>query len=193
MAPPATLLRAERWISLRLEIMEVQLLVRSKTGQVPREYVFPVKNRVVLGRSPESPVPLEGAAISREHVALELVGGAVYATDLSNNGTWINGDRLKREQRTQLENGDSMELPDYQISVQIRLPNATPAIEPPRARPESVTDPVAAPPPAPKPVRPVNDTALKIPRRSFSILEVWVLFLAVLAAALMIYYGFLVP
>ncbi len=178
---------------VRMEFMEVQLLVTSNSGQAPRGYVFPLKNRVVLGRSPESPIPLEGAAISREHVVLELAGGSVYATDLSNNGTWINGNRLKREQRTPLENGDSMELPDYQISVQLRQPGATPAIEQPQARAVEVAIPAEPPPPVLKPVRAANDQAPKIPRRALSLLDIWILFLAVLAVALMIYYGLLVP
>jgi predicted component of type VI protein secretion system len=174
-----------------MEFMEVQLLVKSKSGQAPRDYVFPMKNRVVLGRSPESPVPLEGAAISREHLVLELVGGAVYATDLSNNGTWINGNRLKREERSQLENGDSLELPDYQISFQIRKPNATPAA---KQQPVPAVD--VAPEtsqPTTKSVRPANHEAVKAVRRAFSLLDIWILFLAVMVVALMIYYGFLVP
>jgi predicted component of type VI protein secretion system len=173
--------------------MEVQLLVKSNSGQAPRDYVFSLENRVVLGRSPESPVPLEGAAISREHLALELVGGTVYATDLSNNGTWINGNRLKREERTQLENGDSMELPDYQISFQIRQPSATPITEQQQARAMDVVISAKSPPRTSKPGGPANDEAPKIPRRSFSLLDIWVLFLALLAVALMIYYGLLVP
>jgi predicted component of type VI protein secretion system len=51
---------------------------------------------------------------------LELVGENVYAIDLSNNGTWINGNRLKKEERVQLSSGDSLELPEYQISFHIR-------------------------------------------------------------------------
>jgi predicted component of type VI protein secretion system len=172
--------------------MEVQLLVKSKSGQAPRDYVFPLKNRVVLGRSPESAVPLEGAAISREHLALELVGGTVYATDLSNNGTWINGNRLKREERAPLENGDSLELPDYQISFQIRNPSAIPAAGQQPVRAVDVTIAPEPPLPATKVVRPVSNEGVKAPGRTFSLLDIWILFLAVLVVALMLYYGFLV-
>lgn len=173
--------------------MEVQLLVKSKSGQAPRDYVFPMKNRVVLGRSPESAVPLEGAAISREHLVLELVGGMVYATDLSNNGTWINGNRLKREERAPLENGDSLELPDYQISFQIRNPSDTPIAEQPPVR---AVDLATAPEPSlptTQVVRPVYNEALKPAGRTFSLLDIWILFLAVLVVALVLYYWLLVP
>jgi len=124
---------------------------------------------------------------------LELVGSTVYATDLSNNGTWINGNRLKREQRSQLENGDSLELPDYQINFQFRSPSATPAAE---QQPVRVVDVAIAPEPllpTTNSVRPATIEAIKPPRRAFSLLDIWILFLAVLAVALMIYYGFLVP
>src|SRR5262245_5424751 len=100
--------------------MEVQLQVKSNSGQAPRDYLFPINQRVVLGRSPESAVPLEGVSISREHLALESAGDSVYAIDLSNNGTWVNGNRLKKEERVQLSSGDLLEVPDYQISFQIR-------------------------------------------------------------------------
>jgi predicted component of type VI protein secretion system len=176
-----------------MEFMEVQLLVKSKSGQAPRDYVLPIKNRVVLGRSPESPVPLEGAAISREHLVLELVGGTVYATDLSNNGTWINGNRLKREERSQLENGDSLELPDYQISFQIRNPSTTSTAE---QQPVRAVDVAIAPEPSlptTNSVRPAHNEVVKPPSRAFSLLDIWILLLAVLAIALMIYYGLLVP
>lgn len=173
--------------------MEVQLLVKSKSGQAPRDYVFPIKNRVVLGRSPESAVALEGAAISREHLVLELVGDRVYATDLSNNGTWINGNRLKREERAPLENGDSLELPDYQIVFQIRDPSDTPIAGQPPDR--AVDVPIAPEPslPTTQPVRPVNNQTVTPPRRTLSLLDIWILFLAVLVVALILYYGFLVP
>ena len=171
-----------------MEFMEVQLLVKSKSGQAPRDYVFPIKNRVVLGRSPESPVPLEGAAISREHLVLELVGSTVYATDLSNNGTWINGNRLKREERSQLENGDSLELPDYQISFQIRKPGSTPIAEQQPTRAVDVTIAPGASLPTTMSVRPAGHEAAKPARRAFSLLDIWILFLAVLVVALLIYW-----
>ncbi|MCI0420763.1 MAG: FHA domain-containing protein [Acidobacteria bacterium] len=173
--------------------MEVQLLVRSSSGKTPQDYVFPLKERVVLGRSPESPVPLEGPAISREHLVLELVGDAVYATDLSNNGTWINGNRLRREERIQLASGDSMELPDYQISFQIRRPAEGPAAAQKQTRSVSVVIPSDSPPPPPKAVRREMTEMPKEKTRSFTLLDVWILLLAVLALGLIAYYAFLVP
>jgi predicted component of type VI protein secretion system len=176
--------------------MEVQLLVRSSSEQASRDYVFPIKQRVVLGRSPESAVPLEGTSISREHLALELVGENVYAIDLSNNGTWINGNRLKKEERVQLSSGDSLELPEYQISFHIRhkAEAPAPASEQKQSSTVKVVVPSELPPTRQSPVRqpealpPQEQTESK----SLTLLEIWTLLITLLVIALIAYYAFLV-
>ena len=177
--------------------MEVHLLVRSNSEEAPRGYVFPMKGRVVLGRSPESAVPLEGTSISREHLVLELVGDTVYATDLSNNGTWVNGNRLRREERIQLSSGDSMELPDYQISFRIQEKAGTPAPTPERiqAGTVSVVVPSDLPPARQSPVnRQTHERSRqeKTGLSSFTVLEIWTFLLALLALGVIAYYVFLV-
>lgn len=177
--------------------MEVQLLVRSNSEEAPRDYIFPMKERVVLGRSPESAVPLEGTAISREHLVLELVGDTVYATDLSNNGTWINGNRLRREERIQLSSGDSLELPDYQISFHVHQKPEGPApiVETHQTATVSIAVPSEPPPARQKPVpRQPEETRPEEKKRSssFTLLEIWTLLIALLAVGLIAYYAFLV-
>jgi len=124
---------------------------------------------------------------------LELVGGTVYATDLSNNGTWINGNRLKREQRAPLKNGGLDGVAGLSDPLSDTTTGCHSNREQPQARTLNVVAPANPPQRNPKPVLPTNDQTLKIPRRSFSILDIWVLFLAVLVVALMIYYSLLVP
>ena len=177
--------------------MEVQLLVRSSSEQASRDYVFPIKQRVVLGRSPESAVPLEGPSISREHLVLELVGDTVYATDLSNNGTWINGNRLKREERVQLSSGDSLELPEYQISFHIRPKAEAPAPVPEQKQSSSVKVVVPSELPATRqnPVRRQPEAVPpqeKTESKSLTLLEIWTLLITLLVIALIAYYAFLV-
>ena len=176
--------------------MEVQLLVRSSSEQASRDYVFPIKQRVVLGRSPESAVPLEGTSISREHLALELVGENVYAIDLSNNGTWINGNRLKKEERVQLSSGDSLELPEYQISFHIRHKGEAPAPAPEQKQSSSVKVVVPSELPATRqnPVRQAEAVPPqeKTESKSLTLLEIWTLLITLLAIGLIAYYAFLV-
>ena len=176
--------------------MEVQLLVRSSSEQASRDYVFPIKQRVVLGRSPESAVPLEGTSISREHLALELVGENVYAIDLSNNGTWINGNRLKKEERVQLSSGDSLELPEYQISFHIRHKAESPAPAPEQNQSSTVkvVVPSELPPTRQNPVRQAEAVPPqeKTESKSLTLLEIWTLLITLLAIGLIAYYAFLV-
>ena len=177
--------------------MEVQLLVRSSSEQASRDYVFPIKQRVVLGRSPESAVPLEGTSISREHLALELVGENVYAIDLSNNGTWINGNRLKKEERVQLSSGDSLELPEYQISFHIRPKAEAPAPVPEQKQSSSVKVVVPSELPATRqnPVRRQPEAVPpqeKTESKSLTLLEIWTLLITLLVLGLIAYYAFLV-
>jgi predicted component of type VI protein secretion system len=176
--------------------MEVQLLVRSSSEQASRDYVFPIKQRVVLGRSPESAVPLEGTSISREHLALELVGENVYAIDLSNNGTWINGNRLKKEERVQLSSGDSLELPEYQISFHIRDKAESPAPAPEQNQSSTVkvVVPSELPPTRQNPVRQAEAVPPqeKTESKSLTLLEIWTLLITLLVIALIAYYAFLV-
>lgn len=176
--------------------MEVQLLVKSNSEQASRDYVFPLKQRVVLGRSPESAVPLEGTSISREHLALELVGDSVYAIDLSNNGTWINGNRLKKEERVQLSSGDSLELPDYQISFHIRGKTEAPApvLEQKQTSSVKVVVPSEPPPTRQEPVRrQAAPPPAKAESKSVTFLEIWTLLITLFAIGLIAYYALLVP
>ena len=176
--------------------MDVQLQVKSNTGQASQNYVFPMKQRVVLGRSPESAVPLEGISISREHLALELAGESVYAIDLSNNGTWVNGNRLKKEERVQLSSGDLLELPDYQISFQIcGKTEAPPAPVESETRSVKVIIPAEPPPDRQEPARrraEATPPTVKVESKWLSLSEIWTLLVALLAIGLIVYYTLLV-
>src|SRR5262245_5924365 len=175
--------------------MQVQLLVKSNSDAKPRDYVLQVKERLILGRSPESAIPLEGTSISREHVALELVGDSVYAIDLSNNGTWINGNRLKKEERVQLASGDSLELPEYQIGFHIRDTAQVPlSTSEQQQNSVKVVVPSEVLPTRQSPVRPQPEASRSLEKtesKSLTLLEIWTLLITLLAIGLIAYYAVL--
>ena len=54
-----------------------------------------VKDRMVLGRSSRTDLPIKHTSISREHVAFVREGEIWFVEDLgSSNGTWVNKDKI---------------------------------------------------------------------------------------------------
>ena len=97
--------------------MEIQLQVRSKSDGTFQESKHVLDRELVIGRGAECGVVLEGTGLSREHIRLEPDGDGLSVTDLSSNGTWINGARLRRDEKYTLRSGDSIELPGFTLSI----------------------------------------------------------------------------
>lgn len=118
--------------------LELSIEIRD-TGEVSVQRL-PLEDRIVLGRGPESPVALDGPLISREHIAFERFNGKLSVTDLSSNGSWINGEQVTPGRRYLLSDGDRVQVPGYEM-----IPTLLPS-------PEEKTAPAAAaaaPPPPP--------------------------------------------
>lgn len=102
--------------------MEIELAIEAKeTGEVV-ERRLPLPRRVTLGRGPESPVPLDGNGLSREHIAFQPENGGVHLVDLSVNGTWINGRRLQPGKSQPVTAADRIEIPGYSIRLRVHAP-----------------------------------------------------------------------
>ena len=72
--------------------------------------------RAVIGRSSECDIPLDVAAVSRQHAALVEEGGQYYVEDLeSRNGTFLNDRPVVR--RTPLKHGDRILICDQVLSL----------------------------------------------------------------------------
>ncbi|HVG61475.1 MAG TPA: FHA domain-containing protein [Hyalangium sp.] len=72
--------------------------------------LYPIKTKVVVGRTPPAVVLLEDDSISRKHAELERTGRGVMLRDLgSANGTLLNGERLGQEP-VQLSPGDIVQF-----------------------------------------------------------------------------------
>lgn len=99
--------------------MEVLLSIQSKTDGSVREIKREIADGLAIGRGAEEGVLLDGPDLSREHLILTADGSNVYVTDLSNNGTWLNGTRLRRSVKSRVRPEDSIEVPGYILTFQL--------------------------------------------------------------------------
>lgn len=76
----------------------------------------------LLGRHPDSVVPIECRAVSRSHARLTVGDGLAILADLgSRNGTYVCGRRIERP--TQLQDGDDIRVGSVVFGVR------TPSLE----------------------------------------------------------------
>src|SRR5262249_30236410 len=106
--------------------MDVRLLITSKKEGRQQEVTVSAANQFVLGRGPASAALLDGPGISREHVAISVDRSEIFVTDLSVNGTWINGKRLAQHQKHRVEQEDVVEIPGYEFVFQVEDSAAQP-------------------------------------------------------------------
>ncbi|HUB06661.1 MAG TPA: adenylate/guanylate cyclase domain-containing protein [Myxococcales bacterium] len=73
-----------------------------------KQVIFPLNQRVTLGRHPANVAQLDDREVSKEHAVIEAVGGAFRIKDLnSSNGTFVNGRRVAE---LALRDGDEIRL-----------------------------------------------------------------------------------
>lgn len=144
----------------------------------------PVNGRLVLGRGPDSAVPLEAPGISRDHLEVQVEDSALMLTDLSSNGTWINGVRMPQGRKCKVREDDFIELPGYEIHLQLAGGSA--------AAPAPAPAIPAVPPPARSSKAPVAPAAsgARTPSlaASFTGLELFLLLVALACVALLTFY-----
>jgi predicted component of type VI protein secretion system len=135
--------------------MDILLSIRAKADSTTREVRSAIGDGLVIGRGAEQGVLLDGPDLSREHLVITAEGTNLFLTDLSSNGTWLNGTRLKRSVKTQISVDDLIEIPGYALNLkyadQPEKVAAAPVPSPPP--PVAAPEPVAVPPhqpPAPK-------------------------------------------
>jgi len=157
--------------------LQLELFVTSKTDNKVQSFRCELRDRLILGRGPESPVPLEDSAISREHLAFWLEAGAIFAADLSNNGSWVNGTRIPRSPGSRVAEQDSIEVPGYEIRFRV-LPDTA-----------AETAPASLPPAAAQASGPASaGQRLSAVAGAFSGLEKFLVVLALVSLGLLVYY-----
>ncbi|MBI1352773.1 MAG: FHA domain-containing protein [Acidobacteria bacterium] len=128
--------------------MELLLFVTDGSSEAPQQHRFPEPERLTLGRGPQSPVLLDGPAVSREHLTLDVRDGELWATDVSSNGSWINGRTMQSGAPQRVGAGDEIRIGDYLLRFRLERDEPVPAppdADPPKAAAEAA--PAAAPPP----------------------------------------------
>lgn len=64
---------------------------------------------ITVGRSPENQVVIDDMTISRTHAKIEVDdANSIFITDISKNGTYVNGQRLFVNLRKQILRGDNV-------------------------------------------------------------------------------------
>lgn len=103
--------------------MDIELLLTEEETGDERSTRLNLDGRCVIGRDADCDLPLPSKGISRNHFALESENGRVYVTDLSNNGTWLDGAKMTRNSRQLVSARSVITVPGYRI--QLRLPQPT--------------------------------------------------------------------
>lgn len=104
-------------------MLTLTLIVRDDP-RPPRTHEV-TKLKVILGRSPQCDVLLEGRELgaSAEHARIELLGGAYYIFDQgSTNGTIFNGTRIRAHSSVPLADGDKIYIGRWVIACSIQSP-----------------------------------------------------------------------
>lgn len=95
-----------------------------KEGRV-RHYPILVKE-FLIGRASHCHLVLDSDRrfISREHALITHAKGRYWISDLSINGTWLNGSRLTRLRQEPLHDGDAITLEDWEFTFHLNSDSA---------------------------------------------------------------------
>jgi len=105
--------------------MQVTLIRLDTSTQETIETQIDIEDRVFFGRQIDSPLTLQGEALSRQHFALFMAEEQLMIENLSINGTSLNKEALAIKNPVSVQSGDVVEVPNYQIRLELRgaLPN----------------------------------------------------------------------
>jgi FHA domain/zinc-ribbon domain len=93
------------------------LVIRSGGGRVGES--FPLdRDRMTIGRRPDSDIFLDDVTVSRDHSLVVRRGGDLYLDDLGSlNGSYVNRRRIESHR---LEDGDELQIGKYKLSYLAR-------------------------------------------------------------------------
>jgi FHA domain/zinc-ribbon domain len=89
------------------------IIVRSGGGRAGEAYVLE-RDRLTIGRSPDSDIFLDDVTVSRRHAVLARTASGFSIEDLGSlNGTFVNRRRVDVQQ---LEDGDDVQVGKYKLT-----------------------------------------------------------------------------
>lgn len=95
--------------------------------------VVPLQGRMTVGRGEGCDIVLEATEVSRQHAALEVAPEGVVVEDLdSSNGTFVNGERVRKKQAGR---GDEIAFDKLRFRLEMATRGETARRPPPTPRP----------------------------------------------------------
>ena len=89
------------------------LVIRAGGGRVGESFAL-TRDRMTIGRRPDSDVFLDDVTVSRDHALLVRRGSDLYLDDLGSlNGSYVNRKRIESHQ---LEDGDELQIGKYKLT-----------------------------------------------------------------------------
>lgn len=85
--------------------VSAEIIIEMPNGQGRR--VELAQPAVIIGRSQTATVTLDAPVISRQHARIDRIGDEFWLTDMSSNGTLLNGSRISS---ARIQNGDLITL-----------------------------------------------------------------------------------
>ncbi|HEX7672009.1 MAG TPA: FHA domain-containing protein, partial [Polyangiaceae bacterium] len=111
----------------------VQVVVTEPGSRRTTALSFPPTETVWIGRDPACHVVLPSKRVSRRHVALDVEGASLRATDASSNGTTLSGETFLRASRT-LGTHATLVVGGHSVDVRLEPPSAAPPLGSPLAQ-----------------------------------------------------------
>jgi predicted component of type VI protein secretion system len=119
--------------------LQIQLQADGSPTAVQQFEIPFAGDTIVIGRGPESPLPLEGSKLSRNHAAFGVANGALTLTDLSSNGVWVNAQPIPKKIAVGLAGSEEIAIPGYRMRVRLVPPPSDPLPPPAPPAPTVVT------------------------------------------------------
>jgi FHA domain len=89
------------------------LVIRAGGGRVGESFPL-MRDRMTIGRRPDSDVFLDDVTVSRDHALLVKRAGDIYLDDLGSlNGTYVNRQRIESHR---LEDGDELQVGKFKLT-----------------------------------------------------------------------------